>query len=368
MISLVISIAFSIIICSLFVSFGKAFVDYDTHNISVGLLDNDKSSISLDFKRYLNKELSIDTVENMSYDNLANKLIEREISAIIEIPKDFQENGINKGKLPNVIFTTLDDYENIAFIKSYIDIYSNSVNSIVEAAENDKSQFDKMFAGYQSEGMKIEKGEAYIPNREKDLAQAGLSITAGFFTFMMMVMSYCIALVVMDDKQSGVFNRIQISPVKSAQYIIGTTLFAVFTSLFIVATFCVFLVVRNYQIGIPIGYLALIMSLFAIVILGLALIVALFCKSKNAMMTIIITFGVIGPVIGGAYFPLDLAPQTLQNLAKVTPHYWMMQGIKDLVINPNQSGMSNIIILSLFAVLSYLIAAAKFVQKESSKE
>ncbi len=367
MVTLIIAIAFSITICCLFVAFGSSFGDSETKNIKVGFIDEDNSSISIDFKRYLNEELEIVTIENVTYDNLTYQLIDRDISAIIEIPKGLEQNGISKVKIPSVITTTLDDYENVAYIKAYINIYFNSVNLIVEAAEGNESLFQELFAGFQSNDQKIEQRSAYVANKEKDAAYQGLIQAAGFFTMMMMMMSFCTALVVMEDRQSGVFNRIQISPVKSQQYIIGTSMFAVFTSLIIVVVFCTFLVIGGYPIGVPISYLALVMSLFALFMIGFALIVALFCKSLNAMVTFIIILGTIGPILGGAYFSVDGAPELLQRLSKATPHYWMMKGIKDLIRDPNMDVRINILILTLFALLSFLIAAVKFVQKESSR-
>jgi len=367
MISLVIAIAFSICICCLFALFGNTFGEAETSNIVVGYLDEDNSSISIDFKRYLKEELNIDTIENETYDNLTNQLIDRSISAIIEIPEGYEKNGIAQGKLTSVTTTTLNDYENVAFIKSYINIYFRSVDIIVKAADGDESLFHKIFPEFQTQGKNIEQISAYVADKGKDAAEIGLRQAAGFFTMMMMIMSFCLALVVFEDRQSGVFNRIQISPVKSAQYIIGTSIFAVFTSLIIVTVFCTFLFVNKYPIGVPIRYLLLVMSLFALIMVGLALIVALFCKSKSAIMTLIITLGVIGPILGGAYFPIDTAPETLQRLSKITPHYWMMQGIKDIMLNPDMDVSKNIIILSLFAILSFLVAAVKYVQKEDSR-
>ena len=331
----------------------------------VGVLDEDNSSISIDFKQYLQKELSIDIIENVTMRRLTNQLINRDISAIIEIPVGLEKNGIAEGNLPNVITTTLDDYENVAFVKAYINLYFSSVNLIVKAVEGDENKFHQVFAEFQKQGQNIDQKSAYIVDKEKDAAQMGLLQAAGFFTMMMMIMSFCTALVVMEDRQSGVFNRIQISPVKSAQYIIGTSLFAVFTSLIMVVVFFTFLFVNKSPIGVPISYLLIVMSLFALFMVAFALIVALFCI--NAMLTCTIIIGTIGPILGGAYFPIDSAPETLQNLSRILPHYWMMQGIKDLMEDPDADARINIIILALFALLSFLIAAVKFVQKGNSR-
>ena len=294
-------------------------------------------------------------------------MIDRNISAIIEIPKGLEKDGITTGKLPSVITTTLDDYENNAFIKSYINIYFGSINQLITAADGDKTLFQDMFSDYQKQDRKIKQEAAETIDNEQEAANRGLRLSIGFFTMMMTLMSFCLALVVMEDRQIGVFNRIQVSPVRSEQYIIGTSMFAAFSSLVIVIIYCVFLSIGDYAITVPISYLLLVMTLFLFFMLGFALIVALFCKTVSAMTTLLIVLGTIGPILGGAYFPVDHVAQSLQRISKLTPHYWFMQGIKELMENPNKDVHTNIIILALFAGLSFLIAAVKFVQKENSR-
>lgn len=365
--TIIIAIILSILLCFSFTAFRNNFAGAGIDNIQIGFLDYDNSSISADFKRYLNEELNISTIENETYDNLTYQLIDRNISAIIEIPKGLEKDGITTGKLPNVITTTLDDYENNAFIKSYINIYFGSINQLITAADGDKTLFYNMFSDYQKQDRKIKQEAAETIDNEQEAANRGLRLSIGFFTMMMTLMSFCLALVVMEDRQIGVFNRIQVSPVKSEQYIIGTSMFAAFSSLVIVIIYCVFLSIGNYAITVPISYLLLVMTLFLFFMLGFALIVALFCKTVNAMTTLLIVLGTIGPILGGAYFPVDHVAQSLQRISKLTPHYWFMQGIKELTENPNKDVRTNIIILSLFAILSSLIAAVKFVQKENSR-
>lgn len=365
-ITLIIAVIISILLCMIYVAFSK-FGDSETRNIKVGLLDYDNSDVSVDFKQYLNQELHIDTVENESYQNLSYQLIDRKISAIIELPKGFEKEGIAAGKFQNIVSTTLDDYENNAFIKAYINIYFSSINQLITAAGNEK-QFQILFHDYKQQEKKIVQNSAYIMDYEKSGANTGLRLSVGFFTMMMTLMSFCLALVVMEDRQNGVFNRIQISPVKSEQYIMGTSMFVIISSLIIPVVFCAFLWEKDYPISVSIGYLFLIMTLFILFMTGFALIAALFSKSISEMTSLIIILGTLGPILGGSYFSVNGVSESLQRISKLTPHYWLMQGIKDLIENPNQDVRNNIIILTLFAVLSLLVAAVKFVQKENSIE
>lgn len=367
MVTVIIAIIISFLICFTYISFGNSFGGAETDNIVVGFLDNDKSSISVDFKKYLKEELHMDTIENLSYDEFTYELIDHKISAIIEIPSGMEQSGILSGELPGVTTTTLDDYENAAFIKSYINIYFSSVDMLMKAAAGDSDKFAESFHKFQNEKGSIQQEAAYVANEKEDAARIGIEMAVGFFTMLMTILCLCIALVVMDDRQTGVFNRIQVSPVKSEQYIIGTTLFAIITSLFIVMVFGIFLIIRQDPYGISVGYLLLAMSLFALIMLGFALNVALFCKSNNAMITAVFIVGMIGPILGGAYFPVDAITGTLGKVTRLTPHYWLMQGIKDLQENSGADVRTNLIILTLFAVLSFLIASVKYVQKGNSR-
>ncbi len=365
--SLILAIACSVLLCLVFYNFGSSFAEYDSKGMIVGMIDEDNGAISNDFKRYLQDELNIVVKEGMSYDTLSNQLLEKKISAIIEIPSGFEKNGIVDKKLSDVITTTLDDYENAAFLKSYIHLYFSSVNLLVTAADGDVEQFQTMFKEFPNHSKGFEQTSVYVADREKDAARMGLSQAAGFFTMMMMALSLCIAFVVLEDRQSGVFGRIQISPVKPAYYIIGTSLYAICTSLLIVISFCSYLWINQYPIGIPISYLFIAMSLFSLFMNGLALIVALFLQTRNSVMTLIIIVGSTGPILGGSYFPVTMSPEFLQRISKMTPHYWMMQGIKDLMENPKADVRINLIILALFAILSFLVTTVKFVQKQGSK-
>lgn len=365
--ALLIAVAFSILLCVIFYSMGKSFAGYDVKVMKVAIIDQDESSISIDFKRFLKEELNIRLEEGTDYEIFSNQLIERKISAIIEIPEGYEKEGIAHGRLSNVVTTTLDDYENAAFLKTYIQLYFSSLNLMVSASEKDEEAFRKLFQEYPAHGKEVELQSGYTPDREKDGAQTGLSQAAGFFTMMLMILSLCIAFVVLEDRQSGVFSRIQIAPVKSGNYIIGTSLFAIASCLLIIMIFCSFLWLGHYPIGVPIVYLVVFMSLFAIFMIGLALAAALFLHTKNAVMSFIIIFGSVGPILGGAYFPVDMSPELIQRLSKITPHYWMMQGIKDLMEKPDTDIRVNIVILALFAILSFLITAVKFVQKQESR-
>ena len=78
--------------------------------IDVAVIDNDRSELSAMLKNYLSDKMSMNIIED-EQEKFNDKLINRDVSAIIEIPQNFEKNTID-GKDVKIKSTTLDDYEN----------------------------------------------------------------------------------------------------------------------------------------------------------------------------------------------------------------------------------------------------------------
>jgi ABC-2 type transport system permease protein len=58
-------------------------------------------------------------------------------------------------------------------------------------------------------------------------------------------------------------------------------------------------------------------------------------------------------LLSGAWFPIELFPKVMQNIAKIFPTYWGMQGLKDILISnkPIEQIFPTIGILLGFAIV-----------------
>ena len=118
----------------------------------------------------------------------------------------------------------------------------------------------------------------------------------------------------------------------------------------------------DIPIGVPLWIVVFIMGLFSVFTVCFSLAISLAMKSKNAITSINIGFSTVGCILGGAYFPLDMSPKTLQDLARVLPQYWFMDAFRRLQADSTANIYPNIIILILFATLALLIGAVLFAQ------
>ena len=105
------------------------------------------------------EDLNYDLLENKTYEELSSVLIDRDISFIIEIPEDFYQQYAS-GNKKNVIVTSLDDYENAAFIQVYINNYLSSIKILSNGAEGDRKIFDQLLSDYDNDSIRITQSEA----------------------------------------------------------------------------------------------------------------------------------------------------------------------------------------------------------------
>lgn len=360
-IALFLSVAGGSILCFILYAMGNLVTDKTLSQISIGLIDYDNSALSEDFKGYLTKQLDYKIIENNNYEKLSTELIDKKISVIIEIPEDFYEQ-FAAGNRSELTITSLEDYENAAFIQAYVNNYMSSISILSAGATEAKESFDKLLVNSTKANIPIIKESAATIDQEELKGHSGFINSIGFYLMITFSISVVLAYMILDDRLTGIFSRIQITPVKPIQYIIGSGIFGIGICILQIAIYCGFIYFNDINTGVPLNILMIMMLLFSIFIVCFSLSIALATKSRNAVTSIIILFSSIGCILGGAYFPLDMSPKALQNVARILPQFWFMDALRKLQDNVHTSIGPHLVILGLFAVLTLLIGAVLFSQ------
>lgn len=359
--------AFSgVILCVILYLMGNYFMDRNLSRIHIGVMDYDNSILSGDFKSYLSNELDYEIIEHGSYDYLSELLIEKEISSIIEIPSDFYESFAS-GRDGNIIITSTDDYENSAFLEVNMNSYLSgirllSVSAHSAHAQGDKEAFDRHITEYKEVEIPVTKISAFTMDLGQFKQKEGFRNTIGFFLMIVFALGMVLSFMIIDDKSTGVYNRITVTPVKPVQYIAGNSIFGFLLLLIEVIIYCGYIAVMDIHIGFPVYKLFLLMMLLSFFIICFIVDVSILIRSKSGISALVMGFSTVGAILGGAYFPLDRSPQSLQNLARVLPQFWFMDALRKLIDNPAADITPDIIILVLFSVLAFLIGAVLFSQ------
>lgn len=360
-IAVLISVICGFVLCLIIYLMGQYVGNTTLTRIKIGVVDYDKSLLSDDFKSYLSEELDYQLIEHDSYDYLSELLIEKDISSIIEIPEGFYDT-FAKGQDGHIQITSTDDFENAAFLEAYMNSYLAGIRLLSKGAEGDKQAFEEMIDSYREEEIPISKASAFDLDMERYRQMEGFRNTVGFFLMILFGLGMVLAFMINDDRANGIYNRITITPVKPVQYITGNSIFGLFLYLIMVVIYCGYISLAGIDIGFPVYKLFLLMLLISVFVICFIIDVSIVVRSKSALSSLIIGFSTLGAILGGAYFPIDMAPESLQNLARILPHYWFMDSIRKLMDNPMTDISTNILILALFTVLSFLIGAVLFSQ------
>lgn len=357
----ILSILGGLVLCLMIYFMGDYTASVFLAKVKVGVMDYDNSLLSENFKYYLTEELDYDLIENENYDYLSKLLIDKEISAIIEIPEGFF-NKFSLGENQKITITSTDDYENAAFLEAYLTSYMASIRMLSVSSGGDKETFIHFINEHKNNYNPIYKDRAYNLNQKEFKDKEGFKNTIGFYFMIVFALAMVVSYIIVDDKGTGVYNRITVTPVKPFHYVAGNSLFGFFLLLLETLIYCGFIAVKNIKIGFPVYKLIYLNLLFSFFIICFVIDISLVLKSKKGISLLIMGFSTLGSILGGAFFPIDMAPENLQSLAKILPHFWIMDAFNKLMVNPSANIKSNIIILILFTVLAFLVGGVLYTQ------
>lgn len=185
---------------------------YAVDTIVVGVDDRDNSALSENMEKYLTDSLGVE-VTSADYNSLSALLIDRRISAIIEVPQDFESSAIN-GTPAKLQITTLDDYENSAFIEAYLNSYMRGVSVISQSANGSAETFSEMIASQKSPNtVTLSETNSQVDRRAK--TEDAYNLSVGFMLMIISGITVFISNQILVDRQLGTFSRMRCSSLKS---------------------------------------------------------------------------------------------------------------------------------------------------------
>ncbi|MBX3055520.1 MAG: ABC transporter permease [Anaerolineae bacterium] len=164
-----------------------------------------------------------------------------------------------------------------------------------------------------------------IPN---GINQSSPGMMAMFATFGMLGG----AAVLIQERQWGTLRRLAVMPIRKGS-IIGGKLLGIVTAgvlqmvILIIAGALLFRVAW----GNSPAALALMVASFALAMSGLGMMMAALVKTiaqANALGTVLV---LSMSALGGAWWPLEIVPDWLQTVGKLSPIYWAMSGFQDII-------------------------------------
>ena len=165
------------------------------------------------------------------------------------------------------------------------------------------------------------------------------------------------------ERQQGTLRRLLTTPASKATFLLGTIFGQVAMALVQMSLLVGFgILVMKLNWGRE--PLALFVVLLASALAGAAFGTAMgtFIKTEGQASGLSIMFGMVFALMGGCWYPLELFPPVVQNIVKVLPTTWAMQGMLDLVLRGGglQDVLPEAAVLLGFAAIFFAVGIWRF--------
>jgi ABC-2 type transport system permease protein len=324
----------------------------------LGLIDRDGSAAAKDMASWFEDSLHVKLVKTKDRDELDSELLNKRISGIAEIPEGFQ-SALLDGDPEPVRLAFLDDYANESFVRGYFDVYMESAAVLSAAADGDAAAFEKLLAetGREEPEVGTARGDGKIARQESE--KEGFRYMLGFFMMFNFIMSITVMQMLHTDRLGGTFRRIKASNVTSVAYVSSIACIGFIISLLIEGPALFFWHVTGSHMGVPLGATVLMLLAFSVLVNSISILVGIVMPSFSGIISVVVALSTISSMLGGAWFPLEMAPPLFKAASKFTPQYWVYEA---LYPSGNMNGAlgAPLAILLLAALILLILAGVRF--------
>ena len=350
--------------------------------LKLGVINNDDSSYSnllLDYFNASNTFSSMISVVIGENDEIRGAFDKGELDIYLEIPKGFAENMVNIEHLPIKVNINIEDTTKAILFQNVLESYEKYISavevnavSLYEIMENDgmdKSLISKTNTTISLDLIFTALGkEAFFNYKEIDTFPP--TKVSEYYVISILVMTLMYAGLyagfrVLREIRQGTFTRIMTTQIPIYHFLIAKILFlstvlAVFTILAICIIKC----------SIPTGVVILYSCCIALFCVTLSMLLSAFFETTQRFILVgnLLVFYFI--VIGGGIVPIMFLPQDILRLSRITPNYYIMEGIirlnKDQLNIPIRNSITLFAISGLFMVGTLLFYQRRRVSYEEA--
>lgn len=284
---------------------GLQFNEEKPIKIGMGVVDEDKTTTSAQFKHYLTTQTTNFTVEENTKMVLDEKVKKNEKTGYIIIPKGFEQ-----------------EKKTISFHYNPYQIQSNTIIFLL---------LDKVIAEYN-----LQKTNPSQPIVQYEKIQANIPQKKSYISFLvpgllsLQIMSYClwgIGFVMLSYREKGNLKRISVTPIKKSAYIM-----AQLTHRYLVIMLQVIFIVTFAYLTFHVKIEGNLFALWIVLTLGMFTFMALGFLLASIMPNLELCIGVNNLLflsmmaLSGIFFPTENLPVVLQKVSSFLPltHLSMM--------------------------------------------
>lgn len=318
--------------------------------IRVGIHDGDGTALTE--RIYENLEAHF-TLRDVPVEEMQGMLLAGDLDYAVHFPSGYTERTI-LGEGPGVEgYESMDNQRYQPFIL-YFENYLSGIHTLAREAGGEEALFYRGFESYDQGNFEIN----YETTGVTPTHNAG---AMGFLVMGILFFSIRSTTLILKDRKTKIFQRILTSPLSIKQYMFENILsFALLILIQIALILAIVAGVFRVPMGPSLINLFVILFLFGLSSISLGISMVSLGKDQHKMTTLTTLMVTPMLMLGGVFWPIEIMPETLQNIGMFIPVTWAMKAIDGVLFG---SGLGDlwleVLILAGFSVLFFLLGSWK---------
>ncbi len=328
----------------------------DESQLRIGIVNNDNQMIAADTIQFIEglDHVAVTTIEGSE---MEARIAAGRLDSAIVFESGFSRS-VQEGQPGHIRIVSIKGAEVTAYVKAMLYNYVDNVAAISKASKGDSNAFNLMYSNYKQSTFKLNSISTTDATKNNYITYQ----TIGFLIMFMLFSAVNLSEMITKEKENRTYLRLLSTPISARQYV-GSNVIVnlMIMTMQIIMTLFFMKVIFQMDIGVPVGYMFLIMMIFALVAIGLSLSITAFASSSaaaGAIQNIIITPTCL---LAGCFFPIEIMPDMVKKISGFLPQHWLLVTITELMEGKTLGSLYvNLLILGAFALAFFLIAIYRF--------
>jgi ABC-2 type transport system permease protein len=352
-----------------------------SNNVPVGIINLDNGTYGSNFESYLAKEKDIAIVIKKDETELAQLVKDTKVSVGLIIPQDFSDSlKLNRSVEIKLLKSEKSSsyfieelIEKVAKRMSIDALSANfaleKLNTLVQVPETLRPEIweraYKIADAYfePSPSIAVNYKVLAVEQKEQNLA-LGMNLSSPGFAAMFVMMGVFFAGAAMvAERHHGTLARLLTTPTSKFSIISGEMLGFFLLGL---VQFAILILFGQYVLGVnwgssPFGVALLTVS-YVFAVTGLGTLLSVFVRTSAQAGAFAVLVSMVTSMIGGSWWPIEIAPKFMQSIARFTPQYWAVNGFNKIITRGFgvSSVLSNFYVLIAIACVSLFASVVLF--------
>lgn len=328
---------------------------YEIKDVKIAVVDHDKSTYSRELLRKVTASGYFKiTYYGENYPSAYSEIEREKADLILEIPNNFEKNLVREKNEKILLAINAINGTKAGLSGSYLAQILQDFNQHIQVMNKPEMEFAKKNSG-------LEIIPIFWFNEHYNYR---LSLVPGILAFLVtLIGGYLAALNIVQEKEVGTIEQINVSPIKKRDFILGKLI--PFWILAMVA-FTIGLLVTIFVYGIEMQgsliLLYLFVSIYLITLLGLGLLVSVYSETQQQAMFVVFFFMMIFILMSGLFTPIESMTNWAKYIAHVNPVTYGADAIRLIILK--NSGFSDLyrhfLVIILMGVVAIIWAVLRY--------